>query len=367
MDPTSIIFQRLRNQKLSSSVFQSPADVVRWMGAVQAQDFNAAKWALALRMRKATNAVIEDAYDRGEILRTHVLRPTWHFVAPEDIRWMLKLTAPRVNVRCGPNYRKFELDEKVFKRSNKAIATALKGAKYLTRAELKSVLNRAGVAVDDPIRLIHVLLRAELDALVCSGPRRGKQFTYALLDERVPAAHTLTHDEALTELTQRYFASHGPATLADFVWWSGLTTNEARRGISLLDTHLDQVLIDDTVYWSATSAAPPVPRSSPSVHLLPAYDEYNVAYKNRQLLFDSAHITNWDALGPTITVDGRIIGTWKSTVDKNQMSIALDPSRPLKRRERLDIGAAAEQYAAFVSMVRPTLNIRNGCKFHLRR
>src|SRR6185369_16429190 len=114
--------------------------VVRWFGAVQAQDFNAAKWALALRMRKATDGVIEEAFNKGEILRTHVMRPTWHFAAPEDIRWLLQLTAPRVNLRAGPNYRKFELDAEVLKRSNKIFTKVLQGGKHLTRATLKSAL-----------------------------------------------------------------------------------------------------------------------------------------------------------------------------------------------------------------------------------
>lgn len=346
MNTSAIVYDRLRNHKLSSSTFKQPADVVRWLGAVQAQDFNAAKWALALRMRNATNDTVEDAFNRGEILRTHVLRPTWHFVAPEDIRWMLKLTAPRVNVRCGPNYRKYELDEKVFKRSNKVIATALKSGEHLTRAELKTALDRAGVACDDPIRLVHILLRAELDAIVCSGPRQGKQFTYALLEDRVPAARTLTHDEALAELTQRYFASHGPATLADFVWWSGLTTNDARRGIVLADRHLEKDLLDETIYWAAKPSNSR--RSVASTHLLPAFDEYNVAYKNRRIVFDSAKTTNWDALGPTIIIDGRVAGTWTSTSQKDHLTITLNPSRPLKRREKLAIAAAAEQYRAFL-------------------
>ncbi|HEX5875427.1 MAG TPA: winged helix DNA-binding domain-containing protein, partial [Pyrinomonadaceae bacterium] len=307
MNISGIVYDRLHNHKLSSSKFKQPADVVRWLGAVQSQDFNAAKWALALRMQNATNDIVEDAFNRGEILRTHVLRPTWHFVASEDIRWLLKLTAPRVNVKCGPNYRKYELDEKVFKRSNKAIATALKGGKHLTRAELKTALNRAGVACDDPIRLAHIVVRAELDAIVCSGPRRGKQFTYALLEERAAAARTLTHDEALAELTQRYFASHGPATLADFVWWSGLTTSDARRGIALLDGQLDRLMVDNVIYWNPAKPSTP-PHANHSAHLLPAFDEYNVAYKNRQLVVDSTQTTNWDALGTTILINGRIVG-----------------------------------------------------------
>ena len=231
-----LVSARLVNQKLSSSKIRRAVDVVRWFGAVQAQDFNAAKWALALRMRKATDAVIEEAFNKGEILRTHVMRPTWHFVAPEDIRWLLQLTAPRVNLKAGPNYRKFELDAAVFKRSNKIFVKALRDGKHLTRPALKSMQNADGIDVTDSVRLAHILLRAELDGVICSGPRIGKQFTYALLEERAPAARALNRDEALAEITQRYFRSHGPATLQDFVWWSGLTVEDAKRGIAQVGT-----------------------------------------------------------------------------------------------------------------------------------
>jgi hypothetical protein len=210
MNTPDVVSQRVRNQKLSSSEFKRPAEVVRWLGAVQAQDFGAAKWALGLRMRNATDAGIEAAFNEGQILRTHLLRPTWHFVAAEDIRWLLQLTAPRVNLRCGPNYRKYELDNAAFKRTNKVIARALQDGKHLTRAALKDALHRSGIVAGDTVRLAHILIRAELDAVVCSGPRVGKQFTYALLEERAPIAKTLSREEALAKLSQRYFTSHGP-------------------------------------------------------------------------------------------------------------------------------------------------------------
>src|SRR5829696_2153393 len=126
MNRADLVSQRLHSHKLSTPDCRKPVDVVRWFGAVQAQDFEAAKWALALRMRSATNDAIEDAFNRGTILRTHLMRPTWHFVAQDDIRWLLALTAPRVNLRCGPNYRKLELDDATFKRSHKILERALK-------------------------------------------------------------------------------------------------------------------------------------------------------------------------------------------------------------------------------------------------
>jgi hypothetical protein len=329
MTTSDLLFARLHNQKLSSSRFEKPVDVVRWLGAVQAQDFNAAKWALALRMHKATDTTVEAAFNKGEILRTHVMRPTWHFVAPEDIRWLLQLTAPRVNLRAGPNYRKFELDAAVFKRSNKIFTKALEGGKHLTRPALKSLLNADRIDVTDPVRLAHVLLRAELDGVICSGPRIGKQFTYALLEERAPATKPLNRDEALAELTRRYFRSHGPATLQDFVWWSGLTVEDARRGIAEVGT---------------PRSARTKQSSRNSAHLLPAFDEYFVAYKDRQIA--SGSLTTWDVLGPTFIIDGIAAGTWKRT---NAGNIELNPSRSVKKSEQPALKAAVDRYSAFIS------------------
>ena len=340
MNASEILQARLQNQKLATANLERPSEVVRWFGAVQAQDFNAAKWALGLRMSGATDALIEAAFNKGEILRTHLLRPTWHFVTPEDIRWLLELTAPRVNLRCAPNYRKFELDNAIFKRTNKALTKALQGGKHLTRSALKTVLNKSGVVVDDPVRLAHVLLRAELDGVVCSGPRSGKQFTYALLEERVPATKPLTRDEALARLTERYFKSHGPASVPDFVWWSGLTTTDAKHGIEIVDRDLREEVVDGKTYWTPRSAATPS-KPKPSAHLLPAFDEYNVAYKDRQLVLNGREeITTWDLLGPIIIVDGKVAGTWKRTT--------LNVFNGFNKSDMTAITKAADRYTTFL-------------------
>jgi Winged helix DNA-binding domain len=323
MTNSDLVLTRLHNQKLLSSRFERPVEVVRWFGAVQAQDFNAAKWALALRMRTATDASVEEAFNKGEILRTHVMRPTWHFVAPEDIRWLLQLTAPRVNVKCGPNYRKFGLDAAVFKQSNKIFTKALRDGKHLTRPTLKSLLNADGIDVTDGVRLAHILLRAELDGVICSGPRIGKQFTYALLEERTPPAKTLNRDEALAELTRRYFTSHGPATLQDFVWWSGLTVEDAKRGMAQVET-----------------PRPARTKQRNSAHLLPAFDEYFVAYKDRQIT--AGPLSTWDVLGPTFIINGIAAGKWSGKIE-------LTPSRALKKSEKLALQAAIDRYSTFAS------------------
>jgi hypothetical protein len=347
-----VVAERLRNHKLSSPTFKDPADVVRWFGAVQAQDFHGAKWALALRMRKATNASVEEAFNRGEIVRTHLLRPTWHFIAPDDIRWLLQLTGPRVNQRCAGAYSKYELDAATFKRAHRAITKALEGGKQRTRTELKAALNRAGVAADDGVRLAHILLRAELDGVVCSGPRRGNQFTYTLLDESVAQGKQIGRDEALAELARRYFTSHGPASLPDYVWWSGLTTNDARRGIAILNRELEETQIEGTTYWSTNKSKRPE-TSAGEAHLLPAYDEYNVAYKNRQHVFDQSavpQITTWGALGPTVLVNGRIVAIWKATVGRNSIDINVKPARILNTNEAVAVRKAATRYAAFIDL-----------------
>lgn len=344
-----IVSERLYNQRISAPQFQRAVEVVRWMGAVQAQDYYGAKWALALRMRNATDDSIEQAYNDGQIIRTHLLRPTWHFVAPGDIRWLLQLTGPRVNLKCGSAFRRFELDAAVFKRSHRALINALKGGKHLTRSELRTAIDRAGIATGDGIRFQHILIRAELDGVVCSGPRQGKQFTYALLEERVPPSKPLTRDEALVELTRRYFSSHGPANLQDFVWWSGLTTADARRGIGLMDRDLRTDTYDEKVYYTSSAKIPaPKTRTPPAPNLLPAFDEYNVAYKDRGIVNEL--LPTWNALGPTVIVDGQVVGTWKASITKASVKIDVSSARPLTKNETTAVTQAANRYATFLGI-----------------
>jgi len=345
MNRADLVSQRLQNQRLSAPEFPKPVDVVRWFGAVQSQDFEAAKWALALRMRSATNAAIEEDFNRGTILRTHVMRPTWHFVAREDIRWLLDLTAARVNLRCGSGYRMFELDDAVFKRSRKVFERALKDGKHLSRAELRRRLNESGVEANDSVRMGHILIRAELDRVVCSGPRVGKQFTYALFDERVPTTKSMDRDEALAKLTRLYFRSHGPATLQDFVWWSGLSTADAKRSLELAARSLEKMTMEEKVYWSIGSGK----SEARSAHLLPVYDEYFVAYKDRESVFGSQDgKSTWNSLGPAIVINGVAAGTWKRTKDKKSIEVKF--ARDLKKTERAAIAQAMTRHTEFLAV-----------------
>ena len=347
-----ILQQRLHNQLLSQTKFTQPSQVVAWLGAVQSQDYAGAKWALAQRTNGLTDAIIEQAFARGEILRTHVLRPTWHFVTPVDIHWMLALTAPRVRAAMAYMNRQLGLDTAIFEKSNAALTKALQGNKQLTRSELGQILQKAGIPVDG-LHLGHLMGRAELDGIICSGVRRGKQHTYALLEERAPQAKTLERDEALAELTKRYFTSHGPATLPDFVWWSGLTTTDARKGIEFVKSQFDHEVVDDQTYWFIASGS--TRKLSPTVHLLPDYDEYTVGYTDRAEIFDISHSNKLDARGSvlaqySIMINGQVAGTWKRTIKKNEVLIELVPFIMLTDDQNQAIIAATQQYGKFLEL-----------------
>jgi hypothetical protein len=321
------------------------------MGAVQAQDYGGAKWAVAQRMRLAAEGTIEKAFAEGRLLRTHVMRPTWHFVAPGDIRWMLRLTAPRVNAAMASYYRKFELDQTVFTRSHKALARALRGGRHLTRDALRQAVQRTGIATEG-LRFLFILARAELDGVICSGARSGKQFTYALLEERVPPARPLKHDEALAALTARYFASRGPATVHDFVWWSGLTGRDARAGLDMVGSSLVCESIDGRIYWRSASL-PAATRASRAANLLPPYDEYLVAYRDRSAALESADTSRLAAnaiFGPTIVLDGQVVGTWKRTLGKGDVTITLSPLVNLRKAGKHAVNEAARAYGAFLGV-----------------
>ena len=345
--------RRLHNQHITRRTLETPQALVEWLGAVQAQDFAAAKWALGLRLQDVTDDNIEQAFTDGAILRTHVMRPTWHFVSPADIRWLLALTAPRVHQALASSNRKLELDDAVFRCTNAVLANALQGEKQLTRDELVVALQQAGIATGGELRVIHIMMRAELDGVICSGARRGKQFTYALLAERAPQARTLDRDEALAEITMRYFTSHGPATIQDFVWWSGLTTVEARAGLAMATSYLLHETIGGQTYWFSP-ATPHAQGLSQSAYLLPNFDEYTVGYTDRSAIFDALHTHKLDPrnglLANTMVLDGQVIGTWKRTFKKNTIVIEANHFVPLSNAETRAFATSANRYGEFLHM-----------------
>jgi len=353
MTNLDIAHRRLHNQFISRQMFEKPEDVVQWLGAVQSQDYAAAKWALGLRLPGATDDVIEQAFTSGAILRTHIMRPTWHFVTPAGIRWMLALTAPRVHAASSYYYRASELDAALFMKSNAVLVEALQGGKQLTRTELASALQQAGIACDNLLRLGYIIIHAELDGIICSGARRGKQFTYALLDERVPQTRALDRDEALAEFAMRYFTGHGPATLQDFVWWSGLTAADAKAGLEMVSTQLIREVIAGQTYWSSGSVMP-VNDLSQTMYLLPNFDEYTVGYADRSAIIDESDLAKFDVRGNvlnnTIVLNGRVIGTWKRVLKKDSVIITPTLFTPLNEAETRALAMAANRYGTFLGL-----------------
>ncbi len=332
-----------------------PAAVVGWLGAVQAQDYGMATWAVGQRLNGGSAAQVEQAFDDGAILRTHALRPTWHFVTPADIRWLLDLTAPRVRQQLSYYDRQLEVDAALLSRAYAIIGRALTDGRQLVRSELGAALQAEGIDTSDNQRLGHMLMHAELSGLICSGARRGKQQTYALLAERAPDAKILPREEALAELTRRYFRGHAPATLKDFAWWSGLTVADAKQGVELIAGELENVEIGGETYWFASdlpTAPPPVKRIA---YLLPNYDEYVVGYTDRSPIYDPVHDQHLDARGNflfnhTVVLDGQVVGIWRRTLKKAAVIVALQPFGALTPEQERAVTDAAQRFADFLGL-----------------
>ena len=342
--------QRLTRTLLTTRLWTSSREVVHALGAVQAQDYDGAKWALGQRTVGLSDSSIEQDFTNGEMIRTHVLRPTWHFVDPMDLRWMLALTGPAVVKRMAPYDRQLELDEKVYRRTNVCIERALRGGKHLTRNELKEVLSRAKVGELGGQRLAHIVMRAELEALICSGPRQGKQFTYALVDERVAPSSPKERDEAILELTRRYFRARSPATGNDFNWWSGLPMVDVRKGIELARDELEQITIGDKTYWTTGER---LARPRPSAHLLPNYDEFFIGYRDRsaigERLKSTKVVTGGGALiANVIAVDGQLVGGWRRSIGKDAITLKLELLTRLTPSETKRVRAEVKRYCAFI-------------------
>lgn len=348
MTAPDIVEHRLRQQCLTGAAMKEPAQVVGWLGAMQAQEYLPARWGLALRLAGApTSADLEAAINRGEILRTHILRPTWHFVTPADIRWMLALTGPRVRRTMASYARQQNLDAPRLNRAIALIERTLAG-RSLTRPAVGVHLARQGIPVTG-VALSLAVMAAELEGVICSGPFDGRHLTYALIDERAPKVSALTGDEAVAELTRRFFQSHGPATLRDFAWWSGLTMADGRRGLEIIrGRRLD---VDGLAYWTVGPRRPARPARS-RVHLLPIYDEYVVAYRDRVVVPHASPTT--DAAAPAIVfqhavvIDGQIAGTWRTTRSRDRSSVDVIPIRALTAAERKEVAAEIERYTRFV-------------------
>ena len=348
---------RFYNQGLESPSFTEASDVVAWFGAVQAQDYKAAKWALGVRLPAKTAADIEHDLAQRTIVRTWPMRGTIHLVPAEDAHWMLELLTPRVLASSAGRYRQLELDEAVFSQSRDLLIKALVGGKQLTRAVLYQHLEAAGVATAQG-RGMHILGHLAQQGVLCFGSYEGKQPTFALLDEWVTSASTLAREEALVTLALRYFRSHGPATLQDFVWWSGLRVAEAKVGLELAKAALEKIQVDEKTYWFMPTELPeesPSPKEGQLMgHLLPWFDEYLVAYKDRSAVlepsFNKAVNAGGGLLNPTLVIKGQVIGTWKRVFKKDRVVINLSYFGTPSKTQKQAVAEAAERYGRFLAV-----------------
>ena len=328
---TTLTELRLRNQLLLQPPFDAPQQVVEWMGAVQAQDYRMAKWAVGCRTASTDATQIEAALNRGDILRTHLLRPTWHFVSSKDLRWMLSLTADRIRAANDSYARGTDaaLDSKSIHRYMNLLQKTLEGNKHRTKEEIGEALNQRGIPLSQ-YALRHLLMRAETDGIVCSGADKKGTTTYALLDERAPRGEEPSREEALARLVRIYFRSHSPATLADFTWWSGLTATEARRAVASIAEELTTEHFGDREFFVFRNAAAAAPCDT--THLLPAYDQYLIGYKDRSDVL--AHLQslqlprNFPTGYPLRRTDRRQLETNRRTRERHHTNDLMGRYRP---------------------------------------
>jgi hypothetical protein len=323
MDLAGIAAARLISQQITAAKFTKTKDLIGYMGAVQAQDYAMAKWAIGLRLPGSTENQVEKALDKGEMLRTHVLRPTWHFVAASDIYSMLALTAGRIKVLAKTINRQSGLTEKDFTKSNAVMEKSLQGNRHLTREAIAVQLEAVKIFTGES-RLSQLLMRAELESIICSGRMDRNKKTYALLEERVPVKKKFSKEESLALLAGKYFTSRGPATIEDFRWWSGLSVKDAKHALEISKKDFIAEKINEQTYWYSNVLQLPAKRKT-VVHLLPAFDEYIISYKDRTATLAAAHhkkvLTINGIFNPVILIDGQAAGLWRKTIEQDTVFI----------------------------------------------
>lgn len=346
-----ILHLRLLHQQIIHSKFKTVKALVGFMGAMQAQDYAMSRWATGIRLPGKTELAIQRALDNGEIIRTHLLRPTWHIVAAEDLYWMLELTSPHIRTSMKSRQKNLQLNEETLHTCNTIIENALMKNSFLTRDDLVKALNQSGISTSEDNRAAHIFLYAELDGLICSGPNINGKPTYALFRNRVPMPPSINRKEALALLATRYFSSHGPATLDDFVWWSGLPVKDARAGIETAGKSLVCENIQSKDYWHSGKYSI-TQTNEHTIDLLPAYDEFVIGYTDRSALLAAAHhkkaISSNGIFKPIILVNGKAAGIWKRTIKNDTVIIETEFFHSSGKKERNLVEEAAERYGAFL-------------------
>lgn len=343
---------RLRNQQIEPRLGKDPLDIVSHLGAVQAQDYPGSLWAIGLRCSGITKSDIEKSISRREIVRTWPMRGTLHFVAGKDIKWMLELLTPRVIANSSYRIKNLELSEEIFEKSRKIFLKSLRGGNKLKRDEMMKFLEDAGITTDGQ-RGIHILWHLSQEGLLCFGPHLEKQPTFVLLNEWVTDTKSLSREESLAEITKRYFIGHGPATIQDFMWWTGLVSTDAKSGLEMVKKDLNSEKINEKVYWMGKSESKSSP--TPSYNLLPGFDEYLLGYKDRSAVLQNSHSSkivpgNNGMFLPTIVIDGKVAGLWKRKIGKKEIKIDLQLfDRKIKPTTKL-LKRAVKKYSDFMEV-----------------
>ena len=343
---------RLLNQQLLNPLFREPKELVSWMGAMQAQNYSMVKWAVGMRLKSATIQAVEKALHEGEILRTHVMRPTWHLVAAEDIRWMLKLSAQRI-ISANDSFAKgYDLDipNELYTKAHDLLEKILCGKKSLTKQEIAEHFNRSGIVADNH-RMTRFMARAEQEGIICSGEDRGSKCTYALLEERVPPMPELTKDESLARLARSYFRSHSPAVLQDFIWWSGLSVSDAKQAVYLIASELTTEQWKEQT-WYIHDTCRTRGKLSGHIHLLPSYDEYLLGYKDRTDVLPLEHyskaFTNNGLFFPIVLHNGQVIGNWDKSEKKKSVDLKYSWFRQVADMDEETLERERQKFARFL-------------------
>jgi hypothetical protein len=341
---------RLVNQKISHQKYLSAGDIVKWMGAIQAQDFSMAKWAVGVRSAGLTATMVDSSFDKGEVLRIHVLRPTWHLVSADDIYWMLRLTAPKILTSLRSRHKQLGLSESVISKAKDIIGKTLTEWKSLTREELGKEFLKSDIRIDGN-RLSHILFRGELDELICSGPTAENKLTYSLLHERVPQKKYLSREESLAMLAGRYFTSRAPATIQDFAWWSNLTLKDVRTATESIKSDFVSETIGSGKYLIPRSFTYPVPQNN-NVYILPAYDEFLLSYKDRSsslsAIYNKKAVSDNGIFYPLIVAEGQIKGVWKRSFQRNRVIIKTTFFQPASGSDLNLINKCAALFGQFL-------------------
>jgi hypothetical protein len=356
VDPVEIVKRRMRAQRLVGEPYAGPAEAVAALGAVQSQEYEEARWALAQRCGHPAAEAVESVLDAGEVLRTHVMRPTWHFVRREDVRWLLGLTAERLAAGDRSRLRQLELDGRAIERAGEIVERALGAGEPLARSELRAAMAEAGIEANAS-QIGHISFHLELAARICSGPRRGRDHTYVRFGPRARGARRLARDEALGELTRRYFTTHGPATVADYAWWAGLTLTDARRGVELSGLDLEE--LDGPGKGPYLDVRRGV-RGAPvrGALMLSSFDELTVAYRDLRTVSPAGEPSRTLPLRP-ILVAGRLVGSWKRALGPETVRVEAALTESLDGAGERALAAEAGRFAAHLGR-EAELEIREG-------